>query len=131
MLTKDQHLSSMLHGEALLRARRTELDPLITEQRELAAGRDDIRGVGRHRCRFVVRFAGHRLRHELIAAGLLLVSGPVDRDLLLHGFGLVTSAAGALGWDMAFPTDLAFDSADLRAEEIVAQILLAAGVATE
>jgi hypothetical protein len=32
---------------------------------------------------------------------------------------------------MAFPTDLAFDSADLRAEEIVAQILLAAGVATE
>jgi hypothetical protein len=74
----------MLHGEALLRARRTELDPLITEQRELAAGRDDIRGVGRHRCRFMVRFAGHRLRHELIAAGLLLVSGPVDRDLLLQ-----------------------------------------------
>jgi hypothetical protein len=43
MSTKDQVLSSMLHGEALLRARRPELEPLINELRELADGRDDIR----------------------------------------------------------------------------------------
>jgi hypothetical protein len=43
MSTKDQTLSSVLHGEALLRARRPELDPLKAELREIAAGRDDIR----------------------------------------------------------------------------------------
>jgi hypothetical protein len=76
MLTKDQHLSSMLHGEALLRARRTELDPLITELRELAAGRDDIRvECARHHCRFVVRSPATAYGHELIAAGLLLRVG--------------------------------------------------------
>ena len=43
MSTKDQVLSAMLHGEALLRAQRSELEPLMAELRELAAGRDDIR----------------------------------------------------------------------------------------
>jgi hypothetical protein len=43
MSTKDQDLSAMLHGEALLRAQRPELEPLLTELLELAAGRDDIR----------------------------------------------------------------------------------------
>src|SRR5829696_292022 len=83
MSTKGQILSSMLHGEALLRARRPELDPLITELRELAAGRDDIRTE----CAGTIAgswFAspGTAYGHELIAAGLLLQPGPVDRDLL-------------------------------------------------
>src|SRR5215212_5349873 len=43
MSTKDQILSATLHGEALLRAQRPELEPLMAELRELAAGRDDIR----------------------------------------------------------------------------------------
>jgi hypothetical protein len=43
MSTKDQILSSELHGEALLAARRPELQPLIDHLREVAEGRDDIR----------------------------------------------------------------------------------------
>src|SRR5215213_11769819 len=39
--------------------------------------------------------------HELIAAGLSLVAGPVDRDLLKQGFGPDTRTARALGWDIA------------------------------
>jgi hypothetical protein len=41
--TKDQTLSAALHGEALLTARRPELQPLIDHLREVAQGRDDIR----------------------------------------------------------------------------------------
>jgi hypothetical protein len=41
--TKDQVLSSELHGEALLTAKRLELQPLIDHLREVAQGRDDIR----------------------------------------------------------------------------------------
>lgn len=43
MSTKDQILSSELHGEALLTARRPELQPLIDHLREVAQGRDDLR----------------------------------------------------------------------------------------
>ena len=43
MSTEDQILSSELHGEALLTARRPELQPLIDHLREVAQGRDDIR----------------------------------------------------------------------------------------
>ena len=43
MSTKDQVLSSELDGEALLTARRPELQPLIDHLREVAQGRDDIR----------------------------------------------------------------------------------------
>src|SRR5215217_1529772 len=83
MSTKDQKLSAMLHGEALLRAQRPELEPLVTELRELAAGRDDIRTE----CAGIIAgswFAspGTAYGHELMAAGLLLMSGPVDRELL-------------------------------------------------
>jgi hypothetical protein len=85
MSTKDQILSSMLHGEALLRARRPELEPLITELRDLAAGRDDIRVE----CAGTIAgswFAspGTAYGHELIAAGLLMMAGPVDRELLMQ-----------------------------------------------
>jgi hypothetical protein len=43
MRTADQILSSELHGEALLTAKRPELQPLIAHLREVAQGRDDIR----------------------------------------------------------------------------------------
>jgi hypothetical protein len=43
MSTKDQILSSELHGEAPLTAKRPELQPLIDHLREAAQGRDDIR----------------------------------------------------------------------------------------
>jgi hypothetical protein len=85
MSTKDQTLSSALHGEALLRARRAELDPLIAELRELSGGHDDIRVE----CAGTIAgswFAspGMAQGHELIAAGLLLLAGPPDNDLLLR-----------------------------------------------
>src|SRR5688572_14432366 len=41
--TKDQTLSAELHGEALLTAKRPELQPLIDHLREVAQGRDEIR----------------------------------------------------------------------------------------
>ena len=43
MSTKDQIMSAELHGEALLAAKRPELQPLIDHLREVAQGRDDIR----------------------------------------------------------------------------------------
>jgi hypothetical protein len=80
--TKDQTLSSALHGEALLTARRPELQPLSDHLREVAQGRDDIR----------VECAGTiagswfssiaRRGEDLIAAGLLMLAGPVDLDEL-------------------------------------------------
>jgi hypothetical protein len=80
--TEDQVLSAELHGEALLTARRPELQPLIDHLREVAQGRDDIR----------VECAGTiagwwftetaRRGEELIAAGLLMLAGHVDLDEL-------------------------------------------------
>jgi hypothetical protein len=43
MATRDQILSAELHGQALLTAKRPELQPLIDHLREVAQGRDDIR----------------------------------------------------------------------------------------
>jgi hypothetical protein len=43
MSTKDQTLSAELYGEALVTARRPELQPLINHLRDVAQGRDDIR----------------------------------------------------------------------------------------
>jgi hypothetical protein len=78
MSTADQILSSNLHGEARLRARRSELEPLIDEN-AVAVGRDDIRVE----CAGTIASAwfaspATAYGHELIAAGLLLVSGPID-----------------------------------------------------
>jgi hypothetical protein len=82
MSTKDQALSSALHGEALLTAKRPELQPLIDHLREMAQGRDDIRAE----CAAVLAGAWFgdvgRRGHELIAAGLLMLAGPVDLDEL-------------------------------------------------
>ena len=72
MSTKDQTFSSMLHGEALLRAKRPELDPLRAELRELSHGRHDIRTecagtiAGGWFARPVI------MGEDLIAAGLLM-----------------------------------------------------------
>ena len=82
--TEDQILSSELHGEALLTARRPELQPLIDHLREVAQGRDDIRTE----CAGIIAgswFASPARRGEdLIAAGLLMVAGHVDLDELDH-----------------------------------------------
>lgn len=82
MSTKDQTLSSALHGEALLRAKRPELDPLVAELRELTDGRHDIRT---ERAGIIAGawFAKPIIMGEnLIAAGLLINAGPTDMDLL-------------------------------------------------
>ena len=82
MSTKDQTITAELHGEALLTAKRPELQPLIDHLRETAQGRDDIRTE----CAGVIAgswFAGAARRgEELIAAGLLMLAGPVDLDEL-------------------------------------------------
>jgi hypothetical protein len=82
MSTQDQILSSALHGEALLRAKRSELEPLIAELRDLAQGRHDIRTE----CAGIIAgswFARPIIMGEdLIAAGLLINAGPTDMDLL-------------------------------------------------
>jgi hypothetical protein len=75
MSTKDQILSAELHGEALLTAKRPELQPLIDHLREVARGRDDIRvecaGILAGSC-----FSSTARRGEdLMAAGLLMLSG--------------------------------------------------------
>jgi hypothetical protein len=80
MSTEDQILSSELHGEALLTARRPELQPLIDHLREVAQGRNDIRVE----CAGVIAgswFSSTARRGEdLVAAGLLMLAGPVDLD---------------------------------------------------
>ena len=82
MPAEDRNLSSILHGEALLTAKRPELQPLIDHLREVAQGRDDLRT----QCAGVIAgwwFAGTaRQGHELIAAGLLMLGGFVDLDEL-------------------------------------------------
>jgi hypothetical protein len=82
MSTKDQTFSAALHGEALLRARRPELDPLIGELSELTQGRHDIRTE----CAGIIAgswFAKPIIMGEsLIAAGLLINAGPTEMDLL-------------------------------------------------
>jgi hypothetical protein len=81
-LTKAQILSTELHGEALLAAKRPELQPLIDHLREAALGRDDIRTE----CAGVIAGAWFsskgRRGHELIVVGLLMLAGPVDLDEL-------------------------------------------------
>jgi hypothetical protein len=82
MSTKDQILSSELHGEALVAVKRPELQPLIDHLCETAQGRDDTRTD----CAGVIAGAWlaskARRGEELIAAGLLMLAGPVDLDEL-------------------------------------------------
>jgi len=80
--TKDQILSAELHGEALLAAKRPELQPLIDRLAAAAQGRDDIRTE----CAGVIAgswFASAARRGEdLVAAGLLMLAGHVDLEEL-------------------------------------------------
>jgi hypothetical protein len=82
MSTQDQTLATELHGEALLTARRPELQPLIDHLREVAQGRDDIRTE----CAGVIAGSWFsspvRRGEDLVAAGLLLLAGRVDLDEL-------------------------------------------------
>ena len=82
MSTKDQILSSELHGEALLTAQWPELQPLIAHLGEVAQGHDDIRTE----CGGVIAggwFSSKvRRGEELIAVGLLMLAGHVDLDEL-------------------------------------------------
>jgi len=114
MSTRDQIWSSALHGEALLTARRPELQPLIDHLRDVAQGRDDIRVecagsiAGSWFC------SAARRGEDLIAAGLLMLAGPLiltsrwafgsQRSVrqsepeftLFHGHFEVTDVAGYL-----------------------------------
>jgi hypothetical protein len=82
MSTRGQILSAELHGEALLTAKRPELQPLIDHLREVAQGCDDIRVE----CAGILAgswfSSGARRGEDLIAAGLLMLAGPVDIDEL-------------------------------------------------
>ena len=80
--TKDQTFSAELHGEALLAARRPELQPLIDHLREVAQGRDDIRTEVAGIIAGAWFSSPARRGEDLIAAGLLMLAGPVDLDEL-------------------------------------------------
>jgi hypothetical protein len=93
MSTKDQVLSDELHGEALLTAKRPELQPLIDHLREVALGRDDIRVE----CAGIIAgswfSSAARRGEDLIAAGLLMLAGHVDLDELDRWMRIVGSVA--------------------------------------
>jgi hypothetical protein len=82
MSTKDQALAAALHGEALLAARRPELQPLIDHLREIVQGRDDLRTEVAGVIAGSWFAGGGRRGEDLIAAGLLMLAGPVDLDEL-------------------------------------------------
>ena len=86
MPTKDQALSAALRGEALLAAQDDSMQPLLDRLAALTNGHDDVRleTAGRIAGRW---FAGmdSDAGRELIAAGLLILAGPFDGDLLAGG----------------------------------------------
>ena len=73
--TEDQTLGAAIHGEALLTARRPELQPLIDHLREAAQGRDDLRTEAAGIIAGSWFASGVRRGEELIAAGLLMLAG--------------------------------------------------------
>ena len=82
MSIKDHILSAELHGEALLTARRPELQPLVDHLREVAQRRDDIRVECAGTIAGAWVSSKDRRGEELIAAGLLMLTGHVDLDEL-------------------------------------------------
>jgi hypothetical protein len=82
MSTKDEVLSAELHGEAQLTAQRPELQPLIDHLRDVAQRRDDIRTECAGTTAGAWFSSPDRRGEELIAAGLLMLAGPVDLDEL-------------------------------------------------
>jgi hypothetical protein len=80
--TKDQPLAAEIHGEALLAslvlaARRPELQPLIDHLREVVQGRDDLRTEVAGVIAGSWFAGGGRRGEDLIAAGLLMLAGPL------------------------------------------------------
>jgi hypothetical protein len=100
MSTKDQTLSAALHGEALLAARRPELQPLIDHLRDVAQGRDDIRTEVAGIIAGSWFASGVRRGEELIAAGLLMLAGHVDLDELDQWM--------RVGWERRRGTDVPY-----------------------
>jgi hypothetical protein len=100
MSTKDQALAAEIHGEALLTARRPELQPLIDHLREIAQGRDDIRTE----CAGIIAGAWFsspvRRGEELNAAGLLMLAGHADLDELDQWM--------RVGWERRRGTDVPY-----------------------
>jgi hypothetical protein len=89
-----------LHGEALLTAKRPELEPLIDHLREAAQGRDDIRVECAGTIAGSWFSSGARRSEELIAAGLLGLAGPVDLDELDRWM--------RIGWERRRGADIPF-----------------------
>ena len=85
MSTREQILSSALHGEALRRVDRPEIRALIAELAELAQGRDDVRTecAGSLAGSWFAEPASS-YAEQLVAAGLLLLAGPVDGDQIIE-----------------------------------------------
>jgi hypothetical protein len=85
MSTDDQRLSSAITAEALLAAQRAELQPIIDQLAEACQGRDDLRieAAGELAGAWLANpEAAPRWGFELIAAGMLLVGGIHDSDML-------------------------------------------------
>ena len=105
MSTADEKLASELHGEALRLAQDERLQPLLEQLAEAAGGRDDVRtqtaGI---LAGTWYAHPGRHIGHELIAAGLLILSGVVDRDQLEQAVrvGYERGADALRGYD---PTD--------------------------
>ena len=105
MPTADQKLAAELHGTALKLAQDERLQPLLEQLAEAAGGRDDLRteeaGI---LAGTWYAHPGLHLGHELIAAGLLILSGVTDRDQLEEAVrvGFERGKGSLRGYD---PTD--------------------------
>ena len=85
MSTADQTHSARLHGEALLAAQQPLFQAEIDRLKAEANGRDDLRiETAGLMAGWWFASPNTQYGYELIAVGLLLLSGPVDGDLLVH-----------------------------------------------
>lgn len=78
--TADQTLASEIHGTALLLAQDETLQPLVDRLTEAAGDRADLRAevAGTIAGLWFAEPDGQK-GHELIAAGLLILAGAIDR----------------------------------------------------
>ena len=85
MITLPRPTREVVHQPTREVVPRHELQPLIDELSELTDGRDDIRvECAGTMAGYWFASPGMAQGHELIAAGLLLLAGPPDTDLLLR-----------------------------------------------
>ena len=105
MSTDDQRRATALTGEALLAAQDPALRPLLDRLTEVAGGRVDIRTQAAGILAGTwYSHPGRYIGHELVAAGLLLLSGVVDRDQL--------EEAVRLGYERGSDTLRGYDPTD-------------------